>query len=314
MITLGKVSNIDLYSAQSSSSLSTSKADDEYSVKNQHLAANEKVDADNQVNFSKAGLDAAKNSISADSTAYYRQFMPTYAGFSADNIAAGVENPSLETFSEGKDAVQVAMDARASLDKNYEKLYAIGKPFSLGNIRSVDANSLFGELDRRALYLVSSNKDGLFSKDEQNMARDKMSQQQGLAMGLYNGPSSEKSKFVDPYLGDNVEKFKAGIQFLDKVGNEEKATSIEFALQRASLQNAYENGARKQGITAEDFSTDHPLVLLILAARNAVNGDLSGGFSEGLITTAQRLQEQSWFDDYKDQLAQALQESEELYS
>ena len=309
MITLGKVSSIDLYSAQSSSSLSTSKADDEYSVKNQHLAANKKVDADNQVNFSKAGLDAAKNSISADSTAYYRQFMPTYAGFSADNIAAGVENPSLETFSEGKDAVQVAMDARASLDKNYEKLYAICKPFSLGSTRSEDVNSLFGE----ALYLVSSNKDGLFSKGEQNLARNKMSQQQGLAMGLYNGPSSEKSKFVDPYLGDNVEKFKAGIQFLDKVGNEEKATSIEFALQRASLQNAYENGARKQGITAEDFSTDHPLVLLILAARNAVNGDLSGGFSEGLITTAQQLQEQSWFDDYKDQLAQALQESEELY-
>jgi hypothetical protein len=239
--------------------------------------------------------------------------MPTYAGFSSANIAAGVANPSLETFSAGKDFSQVALDARASLDKNYEKLYELGKPFSLGTTQAQDVNSLLGELDRRALFAVSSNKDDLFTADEQSLARGKLTQQQGLAMGLYSGPTSEKSKFIDPFNGDTIQKFKAGIEFLDKVDNEEKATSIEFAYQRAGLQIAYERGMRDQGETAEDFSTDNPLVLIIIAAMESAKDDSKGGFTEGVITNPQDLEKQTWFDDYIDLLSSTIQATQDLY-
>lgn len=267
----------------------------------------------NNVSISDAARSAAINSPSDSSTDYYQQFMPTYAGFSAANMAVGVLNPGLETFSAGKGFSQVAEDARSSLDKNYEKLYEIGKPFSLGQSRSEDVNSLLGELDRRALYAVSSNKDELFTADEQVLARSKLSQQQGLAMGLYSGPSSEKSNFIDPFNGDNVQRFKAGIQFLDKVGNEEKAGSFDFAMQRAALQGAYERGSQQRGEIAEDFSTEHPLVLLILAAMDAVKGDLKQGYTEGTITTAADLADQTWFEDYKDLLANAIQDTQAVY-
>jgi len=174
-------------------------------------------------------------------------------------------------------------------------------------------NSLLGELDRRALFAVSSNKDNLFTADEQSLARGKLTQQQGLAMGLYSGPTSEKSKFIDPFNGDTVQKFKAGIEFLDKVSNEEKASSIEFAFQRAALQVAYERGMQDQGEIAEDFSTDNPLVLLIIAAMESAKGDFKEGFTEGVITASQNLEKQTWFDDYKDLLSGAIQETQDLY-
>ena len=265
------------------------------------------------VSISEAARSAAVNPFDQSSTDYYKQFMPTYAGFSSANIAAGVANPSLETFSAGKEFSQVALDARASLDKNYEKLYELGKPFSLGTTQAQDINSLLGELDRRALFAVSSNKDDLFTTDEQSLARGKLNQQQGLAMGLYSGPTSEKSKFIDPFNGDTVQKFKAGIEFLDKVGNEEKATSIEFAFQRAGLQVAYERGMRDQGKIAEDFSTDNPLILLIIAAMDSAKGNFKDGFTEGVITTSRDLEKQTWFEDYKDLLSNAIQDTQGLY-
>ncbi len=241
------------------------------------------------------------------------QFMPTYEGFSAANIASGVSNPSLENFSAGKEFKQVAIDARASLDNNYEKLDSIGKPYSTTSTPPEAVNSLLGELDRRALYSVASNEGGMFTEHEQNIARNKMNQQQGLAMGLYSGPTSEKDKFIDPFLGDNAQKFKAGIAFLDSVSNEEKAGSIEFAVQRAGLQQAYEQLSVEKGDIPEDFSTDHPLVTLILAARNSVNGDYQRGFTEGIIRNSDDLKSQSWFNGFEDLLDNAIQESQNLY-
>jgi len=305
-------SAIDSYRSQAQTASVNTQA--EQPLKN-NTSEDDRVDqvAEGLVSISDAARNAAANPLDESSTDYYKQFMPTYAGFSSANIAAGVANPSLETFSAGKDFSEVALDARASLDKNYEKLYVLGKPFSFGTTQAQDVNSLLGELDRRALFAVSSNKDNLFTADEQSLARGKLTQQQGLAMGLYSGPTSEKSKFIDPFNGDTVQKFKAGIEFLDKVSNEEKASSIEFAFQRAALQVAYERGMQDQGEIAEDFSTDNPLVLLIIAAMESAKGDFKEGFTEGVITASQNLEKQTWFDDYKDLLSGAIQETQDLY-
>ncbi|MBV1879132.1 MAG: hypothetical protein KUG79_15935 [Pseudomonadales bacterium] len=258
--------------------------------------------------------DAARNiSRNHTSTEYYLQFMPTYEGFSAANLAAGVLDPSLETFSLGKDFNQVTTDARASLDKNYEKLEAIGKPYVIGSTPPIVANSLYGELDRRALYAVSSNEGGLFTDHEQKIARNRMSQQQGLAMGLYSGPTSEKSKFVDPFRSEHDQQFKAGIIFLDGVSNEENAGSIEFAFQRAGLQEAYERLSVEKGNTPEDVNIDHPLVNLILAARSSVNSDYQLGPTEGPIRSADDLKRQSWFRGFEGLLENAIQKTENLY-
>jgi len=305
-------SAIDSYRSQAQTASVNTPA--EQPLKN-NTSEDDRVDqvAEGLVSISDAARNAAANPLDESTTDYYKQFMPTYAGFSSANIAAGVANPSLETFSAGKDFSEVALDARASLDKNYEKLYVLGKPFSFGTTQAQDVNSLLGELDRRALFAVSSNKDNLFTADEQSLARGKLTQQQGLAMGLYSGPTSEKSKFIDPFNGDTVQKFKAGIEFLDKVSNEEKASSIEFAFQRAALQVAYERGMQDQGEIAEDFSTDNPLVLLIIAAMESAKGDFKEGFTEGVITASQNLEKQTWFDDYKDLLSGAIQETQDLY-
>ena len=191
------------------------------------------------VSISDAALLARKHGLANASTQYYEQFMPTYEGFSAATIAEGISNPGVDAFSAGKSFDQVAIDARASLDNNYERLESIGKPYIAASAQSIDRNSLVGELDRRAQYAVASNEGGLFTKDEQLSASAKLTQQTSLAMGLYSGPTSEKEKFIDPFMGDNAQKFKAGMQFLDQVSKEEKAGSIEYAYQRASLQRSY---------------------------------------------------------------------------
>lgn len=251
------------------------------------------------VSISDEALQVAQNALNNSSTQYYEQFLPTHEGFSATAIAAGIIDPGLETFSAGKSFDQVAIAARASLDNNYERLEDIGKPYGHSNPQPEDHNSLFGELDRRALYAVSSNEGGLFTKDEQNIARNKLNQQQGLAMGLYNGPNDTQSKFVDPFLGDKAAQFKAGIQFLDKVSIEEKSGSFDFVLQRAGLQRGYEAFSREQGKAPEDFSTDHPLINLLLEAFDSKpeNRNLNDYIEE----------------NYKDRITQALEDNKTFY-
>ena len=136
------------------------------------------------VSISDAGLLASKHELGNASAKYYEQFLPTYEGFSAANIAEGISNPGVETFSSGKKFDQVAIAARASLDNNYARLASIGKPYVAATAQAIDRNSLVGELDRRAQYAIASNEGGLFTEDEQTTARGKLSQQTSLAMGL----------------------------------------------------------------------------------------------------------------------------------
>ncbi len=309
----GTVPGSELYSAKAQKSLTGQVAGESGVIDKKPPSSDDPDKEKSTVSISNAARKAVEHDPANASALGYEQFMPTYDGFSAAAIAVGVSDPGAEPFSSGKTFDQVAIDARASLDKNYQKLDDIGKTYRAESANATDRNSLVGELDRRALYAVVSNEGGLFTKDEQALAQSKMSQQQGLAMGLYSGPSSEQDKFFDPFLGDTAQKFKAGIQFFDQVSNEEKANSIDFAIQRASLQQGYEGMTRDRGETPEDFSTDHPLVNLILLALDSANGNLENQSPVGIVSDAEDLRNQPWFANYTDRLDNVMSETRDKY-
>ncbi|WP_193188233.1 hypothetical protein [Nisaea sediminum] len=243
---------------------------------------------------------------------YFEQFRPTREGFSARNLSAGIVDPSAEPFSQERSFAQVAEAARQNLDSKYEAMRESGEPFSTHNYEGVDHYSLFGELDRRALHAVASNEGGLFSEDEQNTARDLMNGQQGMAMGLYNGPTRLSGEFLAASPLDHESTYKAGLQFLDKVSIEEKATRIEWAVQRAVIQRAYESEVSERGGIPERFAIDHPVVALISAAMEAWE------HNPGLKNTAQHrnaaeLRSQEWFAPFADRLDAAIAETLKMY-
>lgn len=155
---------------------------------------------------------------------------------------------------------QVTDDARASLDRVYGELEASGKPFDYTHARQEDVEGLMGGLDRRSLFAIASNSGGQFSDDEQTMAQGLMARQQSGAMGL-NGPMGSVSMTFDPTPG-----FAAGIRFMDSVSEEEKQ-SMDWKVQRASLQWSYETtfDQHHSGEKKEKFTIGDPLVNMLVA-------------------------------------------------
>jgi hypothetical protein len=116
-------------------------------------------------------------------------------------------------------------------------------------------------MGRRSLYAVASNAGGQFDKEEQGAAQYLMAQQQGAAMGLDFGAIQFQ---IDPAAG-----YKSGIEFLDSVSNEEKA-SFEWAVQRAASQYAYEVLMRRDGKEPEVLDSTNPAVKMIKGALEAL--------------------------------------------
>ena len=106
------------------------------------------------------------------------------------------------------------------MDNKYHQMRETGEPYGTQNFEGKEWYSLMGDLDRRALYAVASNEGGHFSKDEQSIARDIMNGQQGMAMGLYNGPTRLAGEFgmLPPTSNaDHLQIYKSGIEYLDQV-------------------------------------------------------------------------------------------------
>ncbi len=150
---------------------------------------------------------------------------------------------------------QVTEEARAYLDGAYD-----GKSFDFRHATQDDCEHLMSGLDRRSLFAIASNSGGLFSTDEQNVAQEIMALQQSEAMGL-TGPMGPISMTIDPRPG-----YASGIRFMDSVSEEEKQ-SMDWKVQRASLQWAYEDtfDQKHKGEMMEDFSIDDPLVKMLVA-------------------------------------------------
>lgn len=262
-----------------------------------------------------AQAEKAQKAVLDAKVAYYEQFRPTHDGFSSYNISLGIIDPGAEPFSQGRSFEEVTQAARENLDKNYQKLEDIGKPYDYTYGKSEHNNSLFGELDRRALYAIESNKDGLFTENEQKAARSIKIGQQGMAMGLYNGPIAGSGKFLAlPSRGSaqHALQAKAGIEFLDKVSIEEKATSIEWAHQRAIGQWNYEYHMQESGGVPENFDSENPLVRLIKAALDTWQYR-SGATSDGDISSIEELRNEQWFAGHADRLDSVIAETRALY-
>ena len=259
-------------------------------------------------------ISPAAQALTSAKDAYYGQFFPTHKGFSSTALAAAVSDPGLETFSAGKTFEQVTQDARANLDEKYKQLKASGNAYDYIYTSSEDVNSLFGDLDRRALVAISTNEDGLFTSEEQSYASSLLSAQHGLAVGLYSGPSSLQGNFVDPYLNDHASRFKASVKWLDRASKDEKAVSLDWAYQRAANQYSYESITRFEGGVPENFDTTHPLAKLIKSALETSSNSIERGFTRGVIASAEDLKNQPWFEGFESQLDIALSQVHELYN
>ncbi|MCE2574298.1 hypothetical protein [Komagataeibacter sp. FNDCR2] len=189
--------------------------------------------------------------------AYYAQFFPTRSG-AGTIFGENILDPAATTLSTGLSGPEIAKAARASMDAEYSSMTASGQAFDFNS--GVDWNTLMSGLDRTALAAVSSDQDGLFSKDEQDMAQSLMLQEEQFAIGNYAGPLNLESKFVsqppsgqgysfdssDAMVSDTSNITYADIalsenlsSYLDKAGNYEKST-VQWAFGRASVQTQYE--------------------------------------------------------------------------
>lgn len=169
----------------------------------------------------------------------YAAYFPTRDGKNATALAKAVSDPGAVSSSAGLSGPAIAKDARARMDAQYEAMKAGGKPFDFDSFEGRDWYSLMGDLDRRSLEAVRSNAGGQFSKQEQDIAQSIMAQQEGLAMGLYNGPISQEATFTDPFRGDEAARRTASLAFLDAVSAEEKS-STEWATRRAAVRGVDE--------------------------------------------------------------------------
>ena len=308
-------------------SLGLSKPADAEAEKTQ---ATRTVTADNQQQGQSSGQppasEAVKITLSADALfalsqmnnkasavpSHYEQFFPTREGFSARNLAAAVDDPGAQPFSQNRAFAEVAQASRANLDGKYQQMRDSGQPFDKDSFEGVDWSSLFGELDRRALFAVASNEGGLFSEDEQDIAKSFMGNQQGLAMGAYAGPQSVRGNYSHPGMLDHAQSMKSGIHFMDAVSNEEKASSFQWAEQRAVMQWSYEMEMEKRGEVAEDFTSEHPLVQLIKSALDTWPSR-PGAVSIGNVESEEDLRAQPWFKGFEGQLDSAIAKTRELY-
>jgi hypothetical protein len=245
----------------------------------------------------------------------YAQFFAGRDGlsqsFTLSNAVTSTASPNDSVIAgRQKNFEQVAVDARASMDAQYAAMKATGKPFDINSLEGKDWNTLIGNLDRRSLYAVSSNKGGQFTKEEQQIAQSIMGQQESLALGLYSGPTSKAGAYVAPFtsMSDN---FKNGINFLDSVSPEEKS-SIRWAVERASAQRTYESFAEDEHKVPEKLDSKSPLVRLLMTAFKKMENNTGSGWTTGSLTTADDLKRQTWFKGFESQLDQIIQQQTTL--
>lgn len=255
----------------------------------------------------KSGQDVVELSIFAQVTLaeskaapnYYAQFMPVRQGFSNAAISNTVENPGAESSSAGKSLSEVAKIARQMMDNTYAAMKESGKPFDINSPGGVDANTLVGNLDRRTLYAIKTNQDGLFTKEERMVADVVMFNQEALAAGLYSGPIELTGKFQDRFGENHVARSNFFAKWLDKVSDDEKS-SPAWGYMRASAQlGSQELNAKKKS----PLEIKNPLAQLIYEAMAAAErNDPDSLRTTGRVDSYQDLLNQPWFKGYEERL------------
>lgn len=256
-----------------------------------------------------AALNATTSTTTDSQVSYYAQFFPTRDG-TASTLATAIINPSATTISTGLTASGIAEAARVSMDKEYAAMAASGTPYNVNSKDGIDSDTLMSGLDRTALTAVASNQDGLFTKTEQDTAQSLMTQQQGMAMGLYEGPIDLESKWVNVY-GSSIDSTqsvtsmleKASV-FLDNSSNYEKGT-VAWAFSRASVQTAYEGEMDAQGQTYDPKYISN-LTIVGMLVDSMKNAQANGIWSYGSVNNEQDLLSEPWAKGHETQIEQGL--------
>ncbi|PNQ96115.1 hypothetical protein C1S70_25550 [Azospirillum argentinense] len=198
------------------------------------------------------------------------------------------QTPGLQGFA------KVIQDARDSLDATYTAMAKEGKGVNYSDPTGKDVERLFGGFDRRSLHAIASNKDGTFSKNEQEAAQSVMARQQKQAMDA-----------ADPLGTDKAAAYRAGVKFLDEASQEEKE-SVNWSVQRAALQYSYEKTMKETGAPMERLGNGSALASVLkdaLEAQDAktadvmksVGGKVMGGEGTGYVSDLKSL---SLFRDF----------------
>lgn len=198
------------------------------------------------------------------------------------------QTPGLQGFA------KVIQDARDSLDASYTAMAKEGKGVNFSDPTGKDVERLFGGFDRRSLHAIASNKDGTFSKNEQEAAQSIMARQQKEAMDA-----------ADPLGTDKAAAYRAGVKFLDEASQEEKE-SVNWSVQRAALQYSYEKTVQETGGKMERLGYGSALASVLKDALEAqgaqtadvmksISGKAMGGEGTGYVTDLKSL---SLFRDF----------------
>lgn len=171
------------------------------------------------------------------------------AAASASALSESVTTP---TGNKGalKPFFEVILDARAALDAGYKRLGKIGDSYTTGADWRETVG--LGNIDRRALFAISSNQGGLFSTQEVMVAITELGTRQWEAMAKVP---------VNDY--NHSARLKASNDYLDAASPEEKA-SLKWAQDRATSQMSYMLHLRDEGRAGANTGTGDTLADLFL--------------------------------------------------
>lgn len=163
-----------------------------------------------------------------------------------------------------QDFPTVTADARSALNNLYKEEnvtvpIADGKP-------TIDLSGL----DRRAVYAIASNSEGLFTPDEQSVAAQELQNRFDAAMG----PALSAGKLV----GDYSTLYKTALAYLDDMSPEEKADP-NWAKQRAALSQGYQAALQYPSTLPQNIPGD-PVADFIARNAEAPATDTAATFSD----------------------------------
>ena len=154
---------------------------------------------------------------------------------------------------------------------------------------------IFGGMDRRSLFAVSSNQGGQFTPQEQQVAQSMMASQ------LANVGATASSASTQDQLAGYAQK----ISFLDIVSPEEKQTA-SWAYSMADAKTSANMINIDSKMPALSSSSSSSLVNVLMGAMSNAQSQASSTINFGTVSNIGQITSQSWAQDYASQIEAAF--------
>lgn len=161
-----------------------------------------------------------------------------------------------------QDFATVTTDARTALDNLY-KAANVSTPFA-DNEPTIDISGL----DRRAVYAIASNSQGLFTADEQKLAQQELQTRFDTAMK----PALDAAKLLNDYSS----LYKTALAYFDGMSPEEKADP-SWVQQRGALTQGYQAALQNPAALPQNIPND-PVAAFITRDAEAPASDPAQDF------------------------------------